>query len=270
MGLKAIVDTLDSVPEQFRELYTERNGKFELTEVEGMRTQADIDRVQTALTKERNDHRGTKEKYSALSGMDISDVLQKLDRIPELEALANGKVDETKIEELVNGRLRSKLAPIERERDTFKTQLTETQNQLKQYEAEKIQRLIGDKVRSAATAAKLLPEAIEDALLLAERVFEVAEDGRVVTKDGVGVTPGVDPSVWFTDLQAKRPHWWGPSVGGGARGGANGGVPTNPWSAEHWNMTAQGQIYNSDPTKAEQMAKSAGTTIGGARPAPKK
>ena len=271
MPIKAIVPTLDEVEEPFRSLYTERNGQFEITGIEGMRTQADVDRIQSGLIKERNDHKTLKERWAPLASHDPADILAKLDRYPELEQAAKGKLDENQIEEIVGKRLNSKIAPIERERDQLKVQLTEREHTIQQYEARERQRTIFDKVREAGVSAKILPEAMEDALLLAERVFEVAEDGRVVTRDNVGVTPGIEASVWLTEMQSKRPHWWGPSSGGGARGSSGaGGGNANPWSAEHWNLTEQGKIYTANPTKAEQMAKSAGTTIGGRKPEAKK
>lgn len=267
MALKAILDTLEGIDTHFHELYTERNGKFELTGIEGVKTQADVDRLQTALTKERNDHKVVKDKFAPLANYDITEVLGKLDRFSELEEAARGKLDDTKIEELVGKRIGSKLGPVERERDTYKTQLAEASSRIQQYEARETQRTIFDKIREAATSAKILPEAMEDALLLAERVFEVTEEGRVVTKDNVGVTPGIEASVWFNELQTKRPHWWGPSIGGGAGGSKTPGSGNNPWTAEHWNLTEQGKVLTTNRSRAEQLAKSAGTSIGGPKPA---
>lgn len=270
MALKAVVDNLNDVPDQFQELYTERNGKFEITGIEGLRTQADVDRLQTALTKERDDHKGTKNKFSAFANLDPQEVITKLERFPELEAAAEGKLDEGKINGIVESRIRAKLAPVERERDQLKIQVGERDQLISAFQQKDTQRKISDKVREAASAAKIVPEALDDALLLADRVFEVAEDGRVVTKDNVGVTPGVDPVVWFTELQSKRPHWWGPSTGSGATGSRTPGGGTNPFSHEHWNLTEQGKLVTSNRSRAEQLAKSAGTTIGGQRPpAPK-
>lgn len=271
MGLKAVVDTLEGIPDHFHELYVERNGKYEISGIEGIKTQADVDRLQTALTKERNDHKGVKDKFAPLANFDVTEVLSKLDRYGELEEAAKGKLDDTKIDEIVGKRITSKLAPVERERDTFKGQLAEALNKITEYQTKETQRTISDKVREAAVSSKLLPEAFEDALLLAERVFEVSEDGRVVTKDNVGITPGIDATVWLTEMQTKRPHWWGPSVGGGARGnGIPQGGGVNPWSAEGWNLTEQGKVLTSNRGRAEQLAKSAGTSIGGPRPAARK
>jgi hypothetical protein len=270
MALKSVVDSLEGIPEALQTEYVEKNGKYEL-QVEGMKTQADIDRLQSALTKERGDHKAVKDRLGLLGDRKIEDVLTALDRIPELEAASGGALDENKLNELVEGRIKSRLAPIERERDQLKTALGEKDQLIEGYTVKERTRMIHDAVRSAANASKVLPEALDDALMLAERSFEVTEDGKVVTKDGVGVTPGIEAGVWFTDLQAKRPHWWGPSQGGGAggnRGGAAGG--TNPWSAENWNMTEQGKILTADRSKAEQLAKAAGTSIGGPKPQPKK
>lgn len=270
MALKAVLDSIDDLPEDVKKEYVEKNGKFEL-QVEGMKTQGDVDRLQSALTKERNDHKAVRERLGLLGERKIEDVLSQLDRIPELEAAAAGKLDEKQLDQLVEGRIRTKLAPIERERDQLRGQLGEKDKIIEGYTVKERTRMIHDAVRSAASSVKLLPEALEDALMLAERVFEVGEDGKVTTRDNVGVTPGVDPTVWFSDLQNKRPHWWGPSQGGGAggnRGGSGGGA--NPWSAEGWNMTAQGQILKENATRAEQLAKAAGTTIGGPRPQPRK
>lgn len=267
MSLKAVVDTLDDIDSKFHELYTEKNGKFELTGIEGVKTQADVDRLQSALVKERQDHKAVRERMSLLGDRKIEDVLSQLDRIPELEQAAHGKVDDNQLEKLVESRIRTKLAPIERERDAFKAKATEQEMLIENFTKKERTRSVHDEVRSAARKSKVIPEALEDALMLAERVFEIDEDGKVVTRDGVGVTPGVDASVWFTELQSKRPHWWGTSVGGGA-GGSRSSVSSanNPWSAQNWNMTEQGRIYTENPKRAEQLARSAGTSVGGLRP----
>lgn len=269
MAINLTYDTLEEIPEAFRELYTEKDGKFVLTGVIGMKTQADIDRLNEALRKEKNDHKATRDKYAPLADLEIDDVLEKLDKYPELEAAAGGKLDETKLNELVESRLRAKTAPLERQLAQANQKIAEQEGSITEYREKDRRRAIHDAVRSAATEAKLRQEALEDALLYGERVFDVDEDGNVITKDNVGVTPGVDPRVWLTEMQPKRPHWWGESSGGGARGGAGGGGGgANPWSAQSWNMTEQGRIFRENPERAKQMAASAGTTIGGPRPQP--
>lgn len=272
MKLKPVVDNLDDVDSAFHALYTERGGKYEFSGVEGMKTQADVERVQTALAKERADHKTVKDQLASITaGRKPEEVVALLDKLPELEAAAAGKIDDEKLNSIVEGRIKSRLAPLERELGQVKTQLAEKDQAIQQFTQKDKTRLIHDSVRQAAAGAKILPEAFDDAILLADRIFEVDETNRVVAKDGVGVTPGIDPVVWFTDLQSKRPHWWGASVGGGAGGNRQGQQgSTNPWTHEHWNMTEQGKIYTASPDRATQMAKQAGTTIGGQKPAPRK
>ena len=88
MALKAILDSLTDVPEALHGEYVERNGKFEL-QVEGMKTQGDVDRLQTALTKERNDHKASKDKFAPLAGFEINDVLDRYNRHEELLAASS-------------------------------------------------------------------------------------------------------------------------------------------------------------------------------------
>lgn len=271
MPLKAIHEKVDEIPEAFRPLYTERDGKFELTGIEGTKTQADIDRIQEGLRKEKNDHKETKTRLSAWGELKYDEVLAKLDRYPELEALAaKGGVDEKKIDELVETRIRSKLAPVERERDKYKTDLLGATQIVEQMTLKERTRSVHDAVRKAGTAAKIVDTALEDVLMLSERIFEINEKGDVVTKDGVGVTPGIGADVWLTEMQAKRPHWWGPSVGGGAGGGGGsggGGMANNPWSKDAWSLTEQGNVFRSQgAAKAEQLAKLAGSHIGATHP----
>jgi hypothetical protein len=244
--LVAVVDTLEDVPEAVRGYYVERDGKFAL-QVQGMKTQADVDAVLTLLNKEKGLHKTLQDRVKLLGDRRIEDIPAMLDRIPELEAHQTTGTDEERVNRLVEARINARLGPVQRDLDAARNQLTERDQQIEQFQA-------------------------ADAILLADRVFEVTEDGRVVTKDNVGVTPGIEPAAWLTDIQAKRPHWWGPSTGGGAGGQRGGGVDTtgNPFTHDNWNMTEQGKLVRSDPAKADQLAKLAGTTVGGPRPEPRK
>lgn len=274
MVLKAIYESKDEIPEQHQDLFTERNGKWELTGVTGIKTTADVERVQNSLTAERNAHKETKEKLKSFEGLDAEDVRSKLDRIEELEAAAKDKLDDDKIDEMVERRIRSKLAPLEREKKKLEERLGELNEQNESLVGEKRTRTIHDHVRKALTEAKVIPDAYDDALLHADRIFEIQEDGAVVTKDGVGLTPGLAPDAWLQEIQEKRRHWWPESVGGGSQGSGKGGIGVggkNPFSAEHWNLTEQSKVFKEHGReKAEQLAKAAGTTVGGGRPPAKK
>jgi ribosomal protein L12E/L44/L45/RPP1/RPP2 len=258
-------------------LYVQRGDKYELS-VElgdgvGVKSFTDFAKLNTALGKERNDHKTTKALLAKLGDRNIDEVVAQLDRIPELEAAAGGKLDDKRVGELVEGKLNAKLAPVQRELQTAKAQLAERDQLIQGYVTKERTRTIHDAVRGAIGKAQgFQPSAVEDALMYAERMFEVDEQGNVVTKDNVGVTPGIAADVWLSEMQAKKNHWWGPTAGGGAGGNTGKGGQlsgNNPWTAANWNMTEQGKLYRADPKKAEQMARSAGTTIGGRKPAAK-
>lgn len=243
MPLKVVHESVDDIPETYRDLYSERGGKYVLTGVEGVKTQTDIDRLNQSLEAERQAHEQTKQKFSPWAEMDHEDVISKLDKYPELEAAAADKLDDAKIDEIVerrvDGTIKSRTAPIDRARIAAEKERDELREENTVLKAEKSKRIIHDSVREALTKAKVLPEAFEDALMLAERIFEIQEDGTLLTKDQVGVSPGIDPSSWLTEIQDRRPHWWPASQGGGSGGSGNsGGMANNPWSHENWNLTA--------------------------------
>lgn len=280
MALQAVMDKLDDIPEQYRDLYTEKNGKFELTGVVGIKTVADVQRLQTALDHEKTNHSQTKEKLTAWGDLTPDKVLPVLDRVPELEAAAQGKLDEAAIEEMVqrrvSGTIKSQTAPLERNLTNLQKERDTLLQQNQTFVQRERTRTIHDGVGKALAEAKVIDHAREDAIILAERIFEVREDdGKVVTKDGVGVTPGLSPKEWMAEIQSggSKPHWWGPTGGGGAggAGGNAGGAADNPWTNENWNMTRQGQIIREKGAEyAERLAKAAGTKVGGMKPAPKK
>ena len=269
MPIAAIVDDINTVDEKYRDLYTEKNGKWEITEVTGVRTEADVARVQSALTKERADHKKAKETLQKFDGLDPDEVRTKLDRVVELEELVKGKPDDNKINEMVEQRLKTRIAPLEREKTKLTEALGEKEKLIQEYTGRERRSKIVDEIRVAATKAKLLPEAIEDAILLGMQSLDLDDTGVVRVKANAGFTEGVDPVVWLTEVQNKRPHWWGTSSGSGSRGSSGSSSGANPFSHDGWNLTKQGLLVRENPKRAEEMAKAAGTTVGGPRPAKK-
>lgn len=274
MALEAIHKAIEDIPEQYRDLYSERNGQFELTGIAGVKTTADVDRLTVALSKERDEHKTTKTKFQVWGDLDYEETVTKLDRIPELEAAAkDGGIDEEKMNELVEGRIKTRFAPLERENLQLKAANDELTGTIADFTAKETKRTIHDSVRAACIETKVLDTAQEDALFLAERMFEVREDdGEVVTRSDVGVTPGIRAQDWLTEMQQKRPHWWPASQGGGAGGGGGGGpAGDNPWSATNWNLTAQGlYVKEHGLEKATAAAKAMGSQIGAIAPPVKK
>lgn len=282
MALKLMVEKLEDVAEGLRGEYKEVRSASGATSFV-LDLDGDIQKhPSSAALRNENAQRRISEKramdelavlapFKVLG--DLAEVQAKLDRLPELEAAAAGKLDDVKINGIVETRIKTKLAPVERERDQLKALVAEKDTAIAGYVAENKRRTITDAVRDAVSKSKgFITHAAEDATVYAERMLEVDESGRVVTKDNVGVTPGVDASVWLQEMQTRKPHWWGGTGGGGSNGSGAGGSggEENPWTHESWNMTKQGQLVTTDRQKADRLAKAAGTVVGGPRPKPKK
>ena len=283
--LKVTYEKQEEIPTGFEELYVERNGRFDLVGIEGVKTQADIDKQLEANRKEREAHKATKDKLAKFGDLDPETIPTQLAELEEtkarLEAVTKeGKLDESKMAPIIDAAVRKALGPVER----IKTQLERDLDNARKTTAEKdaevsslrgaiTQRTVEQSLRDAALAAKVIPTAVDDAVMYGARVFEVTEDGRVVTKDNAGVTPGIEAKEWLKDMQERRPHWWPASQGGGAGGGRGGGGnrASNPWLAENWNVTEQGKYVTTHGVdKAAQAAAAAGSKLGATRPTPTK
>lgn len=265
MPLNAIMDNLDGVDENIAALYTEKNGKFELTGISGIKTAADVQRVQQALEHEKSNHNTTREKLGVWGDMSHEEVMTKLDKFPELEAAAAGKLDEAQIEEIVErrvaGTIKSQVAPLERQIATLTRTNEELTTSNNGFIEKDNRRSIRDAVGAVLRDAKVIDHARDDALLQAERLFRVGKD-EVTGQTLIAAEDGTTPKDWILDIQAKnqKPHWWGPTVGGGADPGGNRqGGAENPWAKDSWNFTKQGAVIREKGMEhANRLAKAAG------------
>lgn len=275
MKLKLSYNSQEDIPNGYEALYTEKDGKWVLTGIEGMKTQEDITRLSESLRKEREDHKKVKDVLAKLGGpdLDADALVEKLDEYEELklrvESGEGGKIDDKKVEELVEQRVQRRLAPVERERDRLKTRNTELESENGTLKGTITRGTVESELRRHATEGKVVTSALDDILDIGANIFEVAEDGAVVTKQGLRNVPaGVTPDVWLSDMKEKRPHWWPASQGGGAGGSGSGnGTGVNPWTKDNWSIEAQAQLVRTDPGKADRLAKAAGVHVGAMSPA---
>jgi len=260
------------IPEAHKELYTETDGEWNLTEINGLKTPQDVSKVQEALRKERHDHGEAKKSLKDWTVLGkLEDVHVMIDEHPVLKAAAEGTGDvEEKITKQVDARLAAVKAPLDRQIE----KLTGENGDLVKVNTDLQGKIIlgekNDILAKAASAAKVLPTAISDILIIAGSQMEFI-DGKLVTSEGGPVAAGLDPASYMAEMPALKPHWFLPTAGGGAGGGGpSGGFANNPFSDEHWNMTQQGTAFKADQSRAKKMAEAAGTTIGGKRPVKKK
>lgn len=261
-------DSQDAIPEGVRGLFDEQDGKFRLTGVQGLKTQKDVNNVQEALRKEREDHSTAKSALKAWEGLKPDEVRAQLDEYPTLKAAAEGKLDDEKINGLVESKLTQKTAPLQRQLETISTENNDLKTENEKLKMQMERRDLNDVVRSVSKEMKVVDSAVEDVEMVAAAYFERNEAGEFVTKADVqGVTPGVDMQQFLKEMQKKRPHWWPASEGGGAGNLGEYGGSANPWSKDGWNMTQQSQVYREKGAEfATKLAKAAGTSIGGTRP----
>lgn len=285
MGLKATVTDIAEVDEAYRDLYKENKDVKTGTvsyclDIEGSAKDVFHPWIKP-LKDEAATHRtrvttltGELDKLRPLAAMgNIEEIQAKLDRFPELEAAAAGKIDEKKLGELVEGRVKAKLAPLERDLGQWKLKAGELEKVNTELTTKERGRLIRDALMKASAELKVVDGARDDVAMYSG-AFEVQEDGAVVTKDGAGFAPGLSAKQWLEDMQSKRGHWFGVTGGGGAPGsrGAGGLAGSNPWAHDTWSLTEQGNVIKTKGREhADKLAKLAGTTVGGRRPeAPKK
>ena len=269
MKLKAIYATKDEIPEGFDSLFTERDGKFELTGIDGIKTQADVDRLNEANRKEREEHKATKAKLRAWGDRtpeSFEELEAERDELKARVEAGSGRLTDEQLDAIVEKRLPARLRPLQREIENLKRENGELKGTLSSFETKENRRTVIDAVHDAARGDKRVPiaeVAMPDVEILAERVLEV-RDGRAIVSEAaqsLGFTPGVSARDWLTDVQAsgKRPHWFAQNVGAGAGGGEvnSGAAGENPFSKETFNLTKIGQLIKVDPQKAKRFALAA-------------
>jgi hypothetical protein len=267
--LKYVYDSIDEVPEKYRDLYEElEDGGARFVGGEGFKSQADVDRLQEALRKERKAHADTKAKYKGLDGVDPEEVQRLRDENEELKArveAGGGQIDEKKLDELAEKKAALKVRPVERERDKFKTDLEAATAQVTSLTAEKHNRTIVDALRSATQGdkgIKIVDTALADIEFLAPSVFTVGDDGAVRVRENApgGVMAGASPREWLAEIQASgtRKHWFPGNVSAGAReGGGGGGGGVNPFAGKEPNLTEISRLVQKDPARARHLAAAA-------------
>lgn len=271
MALKMIVDSLEEVPEGARGEYEERDGKFQL-QVVGAFSQIDRDKLHESLRKERELHTGAKTQLSTFgehTPETISSLEADRDRLNiEVTALKKeGGPTGADLDQLVESRVLARIAPLERDNKRLRTTLGEVTGERDDLTKARAKDTILRDVLGAFTVKELgsNPDARPDVELWATSVFELDAGGNVVSRDGVGLTPGLKPSDIFKDMkdQGARRHWFGPTVGAGARDGNLSGIGgENPFTLNEKtgrpaSFTKAAAMCKADPARAKRLCSAA-------------
>lgn len=268
--LKRKYDNQADIPAGMESLYTEKDGKFILTGVEGVEQIDNLAKVQKALNDERAAHKATTAKLAAFGELTAEDAAAAVTERDELKLkieAGGGKPDESKIAELVKARVALATAPLDKkvqdltkERDTA---VAERDGLATARKRDRISAAIAEK----AAKAGVLPGSVNRIVSLLAGQFDLDDSGKPITREGDSVLPGLDVDQVINDLKTTDPYFWPTSQGGGASGGQSGGVGgVNFWSKAGWNLTEQGRMVAKDPSKAAAMAKAAGVDINAIEP----
>jgi len=227
MKLKAIYDTLEDVPESFRELFSKGDdGKYHLSEVEGITTKDKVNQFRennVTLLKEKEK---LKEQLKLLEGVDpekYKEMEAKLLEIQDKELLDKGKIEEL---------LEQRTARIKKDFENKGIELTKTietqKAELESLTGMLTQTMIEADVSSAVSAiGKLQKGALFDVKSRAHRDWRLDDvDGKKVLRayDQNGALrygsegQPLTPAEWAKDLAENAPHLFAGSVGSGSQG----------------------------------------------------
>ncbi len=210
--LKHRYKTKDEVPEKYRDLYTAKKDAdgeegFELTEVDGLKTVADVERLRESVRKERDEHEKTKDALKKAT----DEATANADKIKALEAKDDGKTKPIQELTLENERLK-------RENEQLKERSTQTETELGSIKGQ----VTAEKVRNALRKAWkgiIRDDALED-VIETEHANFIFDGTELLTKTGLSDNrSGLEPKAYGERLVKTRAYLVPPSMSGGARGG---------------------------------------------------
>lgn len=228
MGLEDVVEKLEAVPEQFRTLYVEKDGKFLLD----MARITDTTNLKKSLESEReakkrieNEKRDLEKSFEGINPKTVKEMMARLDNDEEGRLMKEGKLDE-----LVNKRTERN---TERLRQDFEKKLGDKDGEIQQKAqvVTKLQRrALGSVLTTTFLDLGVHKDALEDVLLNAlNEHWTVNEDGEAVMLDKDGdVVLGKDGksplqlTEWGESKRATKKHWWPAGNAGGGAAGSHG------------------------------------------------
>jgi hypothetical protein len=263
--IKRRITSLEEAPEGLASYYVESGDGFAL-EIDGPGPE-DVEKLKAALANERESHKATKSRFS---GVDLTaDEIQQLrdeadDLRFQLENAPKAR-DPQEMEDRAELLAARKTRELDRELQALREQNSSFNEAIKLHEAAANQRMLRDAAMDAVSGdkgIKLVDSAREDLIPFVERSFEMNDLGEIVSKEGIGLEPGLTIREALNEMQAsgRRSHWFAQSTGAGAsgsKGGAAAGGP-NPFAKDSFNMTEIGRLIKSDPARAKALAKAAG------------
>jgi hypothetical protein len=254
VALKAIIDSLDSVEEQYRALYEDKDGKFVLA-IEGIESHPGAAALKSALDRVRGEKRTLSEKLttaeSRLTGLpDDFDA----DEYERLKTVADGKEPPA-----LDERLERQRTELEKKHGTEKAKL---EGRITKLDSTLRKTLVDDGLTKALIDAGVSKDFLPAAkALLKERgaVKLIEEDDQFQVLADNGIDDRMPLAKFVTDWAADEgKHFVAKPTGGDAKGGDAKRFGDNPFAKETFNRTRQQELIAQNDAKARQMAEAAG------------
>lgn len=256
--LPVTVDSLDSVDENLRGIYAETtDGKYQIRA--DIAFQSDFERVRDTLTKERTSNKELTSK--------VKDLQSRLDAYDGLDATAvkgmRVELDNLKNNESDVNKIKSSKAELEIKFKELTTKFDELTKINETYLREKKTNTLREKARQALHQNGMPDYAIDDGLMYAERMLEMADDGSVRVKHDNNLNSiypeGVTVETWAGIIKKNKPHLFGGSIGGGAGGSGSESAVFEDWTNTGINgginLTKLAKAIREDPNAVRAVAK---------------
>jgi hypothetical protein len=260
MALQAFVESLDAIPENLREHYRPEGAGFAL-DAPDLKPVAEFDHLRTAYEKRLAESVGKgnglgREDLRAFAS-EIVDGLHKDTSPPQDNNNGGGTPD-------------ARLGSLEREiaqmRQDLEKKTQEATSAIQEANAVRLE----TQLTAAAVRAGVIPQAVDKVVSILAHEFELDDKHQAKTRIENAIGANLEPDAYLEKIRTSDSFsfFWPDSRSGGAdRPGSRGsGGEPNPWAKGHWNLTAQGAMVQTDPDKAERMAKAAGSEIGATAP----
>jgi len=242
MAMKAILDTLDGIPEGIQAEYAKReDGKFVLSidgEVPGLVSAAKLAEANEKLDKLdefRNNNRELKAKVDAavaklatFDGVNPAEYLTLKAKVAELTKDGMNTPDD--IAARIQKGIDDGLKPMHELTHELKTKMEQSEKDRLQAIQDGQNKALEGILTTAAMKSGVAEHAVDDYLFRSMKVWKMV-DGKPVARNGdapmISKKTGeaITITEWSSDLNATAPHLFKPSGGAGANGNPGGGPP---------------------------------------------
>lgn len=210
MGIEFEYSSVDEIPADvsIKDLYSERDGKVVFSGIDGIKTQKDVDSLQEALRKERNDHGQLRESFKAFEGLDVEAARKAIEENEILRLKATETDD--KVQELIQSKLTAGFS----ERDT---KIAELSGMVEQFQGK--EKLANHTKLINEIAGKHIAEDMQQ--LVTTNLLNLSEidlSGEVVTNGQGGYEKGMLISKVVEDMVQKNTRLAKQSTPGHATG----------------------------------------------------